>query len=295
MKRFDLHIHSTCSDGTLSPYAIIEKAKREGLSTIAITDHETIIAFKTFAQFAKECDLEVISGIEINVGNYAGYHFLGYGIQDFTQIENFIKNLKAVNEYACLRTLELLKEKFNISISQEELIKTYSKDGLIDKKMIAKELIKRGYAKNTKEAYDVFIGRNAPAYSPIKKVTDEEIIYLIHRCGGICVWAHPQQAKYSIDGKECDFDEAKCTEVAKRLTKLGLDGIEVYNHTTKEQEVYLKRIAQENNLVITGGSDFHTMDCGHELGCERFTKFELERLKAKIAERHQIYRKGNEK
>lgn len=291
MAKYDLHIHTTCSDGTLSPYAVIEKAKREGLSTISITDHETILAYKNFVQFAQECGVEVISGIEINVGNYVGYHFVGYGIIDIERLENYLKNLKIINQTACLKTLELLIEKFNINILKNELLETYSKDGLIDKKMIAKELIKRGYAKNTKEAYDVYIGRNAPAYSPIKKITDKEVIDLIHSCGGICVWAHPQKTKHLINNRECRFDELKCSEVAKCLTKLGLDGLEVYNNTNSEEENYLKKIAYDNGLVITGGTDFHTMDCGHELGCERLSMLELEEIKTKISLRQKIYQK----
>ena len=295
MAKYDLHIHTTCSDGSLSPYAIIEKAKREGLSTIAITDHDTIIEYKNFAQFAKKCEIEVIPGIEINVGNYAGYHFLGYGIKDIDQLEKYLKNLKAINEFASFKTIELLEEKFGISISKKELLEKYSKDRLINKKMIVKELISRGFAKNTKEAYDVYIGRNAPAYSPIKKITDEEVICLIHKCGGICIWAHPQQTKYKINGAEFQFDEKKCEEVTKHLTSLGIDGLEIYNHSTSEEESYMKRIAFENGLIISGGSDFHTMDCGDELGCEKLATKELEQVKAKIYKQHEIYQKGIEK
>ena len=213
MTRYDLHIHTVLSDGQLSPYSIIEKAKREGLGTISITDHETIIHFKEFKGFADNCGIELIPGIEINVGGYYNYHFLGYGIQDFDKLEKYLLELKKANEIVCLKTLDLLKEKFSISFSAEDLIKKHSKTGVLDKKVIVKELIASGYARGTKEAYDLYIGRDAPAYCPIKKISDEQVIKLIHDCGGICVWAHPTLAKYKIGEAEHDFDRAKCQEI----------------------------------------------------------------------------------
>lgn len=293
LTRYDLHIHTVLSDGQLSPYSIIEKAKREGLETISITDHETIIHFKEFKGFADNCGIELIPGIEINVGGYYNYHFLGYGIQDFDKLEKYLLELKKANEIVCLKTLDLLKEKFNISFSAEDLIKKHSKTGVLDKKVIVKELIARGYARGTKEAYDLYIGRDAPAYCPIKKISDEQVIKLIHDCGGICVWAHPTLAKYKIGEAEHDFDRAKCQEIAKRLSKLGLDGIEVYDSTTREQQDFLKEIAAENNLVITGGSDFHEMQSGHALGCQELTAFDICQIKGKMEERKEIYNKEN--
>lgn len=289
MKKFDLHIHTTFSDGDLSAYAIIDKAKRNGFDTIAITDHETLQQFDIYNKYAKAIGLKLIPGIENNVDGFVGFHFLGYGIQDIEKYMSFLTNIKIQNQNCCFETLELLREHFKIEIDGYDLIKRYSKDGLLDKKIIAKELIALGYAKHTKEVYDVYIGRDAPAYSPLKKITAPQIIKLIHSCGGVAVWAHPQLTKEKIsDGKEIQFSEQKIFEVAGWLKENGLDGIEAFNHATTEESSQIINIANELGLIITGGSDFHTMTDGSEIGCPQLVEKDVQILEDKIKSQNLI-------
>lgn len=283
MTKFDLHIHSSCSDGDLSAYAIIDKAKREGFEIIAITDHETLNQFNVYNEYAKTIGLKLISGVENNVDGFVGFHLLGYGIRDIERYMAFLTDIKTQNQNCCFGTLELLRKYFKICIDSNDLIKRYSKDGLLDKKMIAKELIALGYARNVKEAYDAYIGRNARAYCPMKKITAPEIIKLIHLCGGVAVWAHPQLTKEKTsDGKEVKFSEEKLFEIAHWLKEEGLDGIEAYNHATQEENLQIRNIANKLGLIITGGSDFHTMTDGSEIGCPELNEKDVQTLEDKI-------------
>ncbi len=283
MKKFDLHIHTTFSDGDLSAYTIIDKAKRNGFDTIAITDHETLQQFEFYNAYAKTIGLKLISGVENNVDGFASFHLLGYGIQNIEKYMSFLTNVKIQNQNCCFETLELLKKHFLINIDGYDLIKRYSKDGLLDKKIITKELIALGYAKNTKEVYDVYIGKNAPAYSPLKKIVAPELIELIHSCGGVAVWAHPQLTKEKLsNGTEIKFSKQKIFEVSNWLKEKGLDGIEAYNHTTEEESTQIINIANELGLIITGGSDFHTMTDGSEIGCSQLLEKDVKILEDRI-------------
>lgn len=287
MGKYDLHIHTTFSDGDLSVYTIIDMAKRGGFDTIAITDHETIKNFNVYNKYAKEVGINLISGIENNVDGYVAFHILGYGIKNIDKYMEYLNFLKTYNQKFCYETLDLLKKHYGINSSAEDLILEYSKDGLIDKKIIAKELIKRGYASGTKEAYDKYIGRNALAYSPIKKVTAPEIIQLIHACQGAAVWAHPQLTKERDESNYTEhfFSETKLREIARWSKDNGLDGIEAYNHTTDKQAGILTNIAQKLDLVVTGGSDFHSMTMGDKLGCPSLKREQINALLAKIEQK----------
>ena len=116
MKKFDLHIHTTFSDGDLSAYTIIDKAKRNGFDTIAITDHETLQQFEFYNAYAKTIGLKLISGVENNVDGFASFHLLGYGIQNIEKYMSFLTNVKIQNQNLNLKICIILYLKILYSL-----------------------------------------------------------------------------------------------------------------------------------------------------------------------------------
>ena len=185
----DLHTHSNLSDGTLSPNDLILYAKRRGIDTLAISDHETISNFKKYSKFAEKNGVKMIPAVEINAGDFKNFHLVAYGVQDLETLENIFNKIKIENVKVCSKVLERLKTDYGIELSESEVLK-FSASGILDKRAIAKALIDKGFAPDTKSVYDNYIGQGAKSYVPIKKLFAKDIIKTVHELGGIVVWAH---------------------------------------------------------------------------------------------------------
>ena len=282
MAKYDLHIHSSISDGVLSPSEVFRTSKDLSLETISITDHNTVKAYEKFQELAKQKNLDIITGIEFNVSDYVNYHFLGYGINDINGLEAYLIKYKNSNIKPCLETIRLLKINYNIDLSAEQIAKTYSNSNILDKNCIAKALVNEGYCSSTKEAYELYIGKDTKAYSPIKKLNDIDVIKIIHSFGGVAVWAHPNLAKIKEKDAERFFTDDELAQKVLFLKLGGLDGIECYNHNLPLQMEYLNYLAKENQLLKTGGSDFHSYKTASKMGCEELQEEDIYKLKQKI-------------
>lgn len=282
MAKYDLHIHSTFSDGQLTPYEIFRASKDLKLETISITDHNTIKAYEKFKIVAQQKQLDLIPGVEFNAGDHANFHILGYGIKDIDGIENYLIKYKNGNIKPCLETIRLLRINYNIDLPADEIALAYSKNGILDKNCIAKALVNEGHCSSIKEAYDLYIGRDAKAYSPIKKLFSQDVIKLIHAFGGVAVWAHPNIAKIRTENGERFFTDDELAQKVMQLKLVGLDGIECYNNNLPMQMEYLDYLAKENNLLKTGGTDFHSYKTAASLGCEEVSEEDVYKLKQKI-------------
>lgn len=319
MEKIDLHIHTNYSDGQLNVFDILEIAKKEGIQALAITDHDTIINLKGVKEIAKLFDIDMIEGIEISVGQPYNIHMLGYGILDFDTVESYIKEVKYENMEICKRVIKLLQEK-GYDITEEEIYEDMEKrraenlincrliqkkckekgidindkllgvnEEILDKRSIAKLLVKKGYAKNNKDVYDSIMGRDCDCYIPIKKITAKEAIELITKAGGVPVLAHP--------GTIAVKDESELEELIIELKKLGLRGLEIVNVGEFEEElsVDLARIADENDLIQTVGTDFHRpTDINSILGLTiQGNKSIIEGLKGEIERANEKYKIAN--
>ncbi|NUO08448.1 MAG: transcription antitermination factor NusB [Candidatus Brocadia sp.] len=240
----DLHVHTTYSDGTMTPEEVVDETIRLGVSTIAITDHDTIDGIAIAYRYGKGKKINIIPGIEFS--SYLSpseIHILGY----FIDVENhFLQRvIKQSREDRVNRIYAMVEKlrKLQVDIDPQDIF-TLAGKGSPGRMHVAEILWKHGHCDTIIESFFKYIGDNKPAYVPKKTLTPQQAIELIIDTGGVPVLAHPGLTKRD--------------NVIEDLVRYGLQGIEVYypSHTPQAVEKYL-RIAKKHNLAITGGSDFH--------------------------------------
>lgn len=254
MFRADLHCHSTCSDGSLTPEELILLAKEKGLSALSITDHDTIGAYQTeFLRFAETQEILVCPGVEFSSSfKSKSIHVLGYAFPIPNPIiEKFCLEHYQRRKRRNLNILEKLR-RFRMPIEEQEL--SNFNIPVVGRPHIAKLMVEKGYVKDVKEAFQKYIGDNKPCYDPGPAFSVEQTISILHEGGGKAFIAHPHLIKYK--------------NVIKYLLSLPFDGIECYYaRFSPAQEKKWLDIAKEKNLMISGGSDFHgSFKPGIELG-----------------------------
>lgn len=245
MGRVDLHTHTTASDGLLTPAELIRLARERGLTALAITDHDTVSGLPEAVQAAGEAGVELIPGIEIST-SYQGQdvHLLGYYV-DYTS-RKFVEELKGLKEGRHKRNERIIERlnELGIPISMEKVVAKRPAEGNVGRPHIAQVLVDMGVVASVQEAFDLYLGKNGKAYVSLPRLSPQEGVKLILRHGGIPVLAHP--GLYGND------------QLIGQLLAEGLEGIEVYHpdHSLAEVAKY-ERLAQEYQLLITGGSDYH--------------------------------------
>lgn len=254
MNYIDLHVHSTCSDGTFSPSELVKLANQHMLSAFALTDHDTVGGIFEAQKTAKELTdaghpVRVIPGVELSAAyKEREIHILGLLIDDhnpalLAALESAIKNREQRNA----KMLEKLQNG-GFDISDADLYNG-NKHTVITKAHFANALILHGYTRNITEAFRKYLDFGRPYYVPREYVAPEEAIRLIRLSGGIPILAHP--LLYHLDLSELDA-------LITRLQSCGLLGIEaIYSSNTNQDEQYLRSLARRRNLVVSGGSDFH--------------------------------------
>ena len=271
MKTIDLHIHTNCSDGAHSPFEVLDISKQYELSAISIADHDTISAYtESLFTYADDLEIELIPAVEISTLDNEGrkYHILGYGI-DLTSIllnEKFDQlNQDRINN--AIEVAKLLeKDKWTIDI--ENIL---SKGATLTKGTIGRAVVKHpqnitslkelfGYQPTEDEFVEKFLIKDKKYYVKYpNKIQAVEAIELIHNSGGIAIHAHPFGNIHKGD---------KIEDLIDRLTNWGIDGFEAiavgFDTAEEGKEIeYRKEIEEiciKRNLIVTGGSDFHSRD-----------------------------------
>jgi len=241
----DLHLHTTYSDGSYTPQELVEKAKKLGYSAIAITDHDTIAGIKKSLKAGRKHNLEVIPGVEFNtILNNKEVHILGYFINYQNQeLLNLLEKIKKERRERIEKMIDLLKELYNFNITLDE-IKAISENNILGRGHIARLLTKKGYVNTWEEVFDEYIGKGQPAYVKRKKISPFEAIDIIKKANGLPVIAHP-----GLIGDD---------NTVQQIINYGIEGLEVYYLEHSEKEIkYYNKLAKENSLLITGGSDCH--------------------------------------
>lgn len=246
--KIDLHVHSTASDGELSPKEILDLACKNQVSLLAITDHDTTSSLETFNLLNKDNNIRIINGIELStIHKEATVHLLGYFKDESYKDHNFqqfLKELKYYRDYRCKRIVDNLKKYFNIDISYDELKK--SSKGVVARPHIAREIIKEGYPYSFEYIFDNIISKNSPAYVENKKISTKEGVALIKSLNALCIVAHPVLIK-----------KFNITEILN----YEIDGIEaIYPKNSPEDTKNFIDIATKYNKLITAGSDFHSLN-----------------------------------
>jgi hypothetical protein len=253
MGQIDLHIHSTASDGRLSPADIVRKAAEHGLSIIALTDHDTIGGIAQALVTAKNFpQLKVIPGIELSTDVPQGeVHVLGYFI-DYADTE-FQATLEGLRNSRLKRAQGMVAKLKELGIHIDwERVTEIAREGSIGRPHIAQAMLEKGYIGSMKEAFTKYIGRDGPAYVEREKMTPVEAVELILKFNGLPVLAHP----FTADNPETLIAELK---------KAGLVGIETYYDGYTADEVNaLAGLANRYKLITTGGSDYHGLEDANE-------------------------------
>ena len=249
----DLHLHTTASDGVLSPSEIVRYAKVKGLQAIAITDHDTIEGCEEGLSEGKKIGFEVIPGIEISAEHSPGsMHILGF----FLDIHHpFLNERLAYLQKARAERNPKIVEKLNrlgINITFEEVVKA-SGGGQVGRPHFANVLLEKEYVRSFQEAFDRFLKKGAPAYVDKLRFTSKEALHFINESKGVAALAHPNTL--GMNG----YSELE--KLILRLVGEGLKGIEVYypEHSAGEVAQY-KTLAERYGLLMTGGTDYHGIE-----------------------------------
>ncbi len=246
-KMADMHIHSTASDGRLTPEELIRMAEKiPYLAAIAITDHDTPEGGRRALHYGSSI-IKIIAGIEFScIYGEEEAHILGYYIdtenEDLVQTE---KKMLVARRQRAMRFVEKLQEK-NVAVTWDE-VQRQAGGKAIGRPHIARAILRKGYVKTLDEAYEKYLSPQSDTYVPRQKMSVEEAVKVIEAAGGCSVLAHPA--------------EIKNQSLIKGIIALGVKGIEVYHpsHDAAANAKYLD-LAQRHGLFVTGGSDFHFND-----------------------------------
>ena len=250
-RRVDLHTHSIYSDGCDEPVSLINVAKENNVSILALTDHDNIDGSKELIQENKK-EIYIYSGVELTAKVKKGrMHILGYNIDlDNPNLNSRLKEIRETSIYNMLLYIELLKKDYNIIIQQNKIDELLSLKGNVGRPQLALILIEMGYCKEVQECFDKYLTPVFEKARNLKKgIEQEEAITLIKEAGGVASLAHPGTLKLTpIELKR---------ELLK-MKQIGLECIEViHSNTPIEMRKYYYGLAQELELMISGGTDYH--------------------------------------
>lgn len=254
MKSIDLHVHSNRSDGTLSPSAVVDLALSKGLAAIALTDHDTTDGLDEALEAAEAArangaDFEVVRGIEFST-EYEGkdIHIVGLDIDHKGEaFSKYLKDFQDARDNRNRKMCEKLRE-HGVDITYENLCAEFP-GSVLTRAHYAKYMLKCGAIKSIPEAFERYIGDNAPCFLPREAVTPESAVSLILESGGIPILAHPVLYHMSDERLE---------KLIVTLKEVGLVGIEAHYSTyTPADERQIRSLADKYGLRISGGSDFH--------------------------------------
>ena len=255
----DLHLHTTASDGALTPSKLVDAAVARGMEAISITDHDTVGGLAEGRRRAEELGVEFIDGIELS-SEWRGreVHILGYFIDpEAPELKKELAKMKEARDNRNVKILEKLSN-YKIDISLEELQEEAGGD-IVGRAHIANLMLNKGYVYSKGEIFKRYLGIGGVAYVPKGDLSPERAVEIIRENGGIASLAHP---KYISE------DEVRLTELINDLKKSGLEAMEVYysNFSLKEVLKY-KKLARKMDLLLTGGSDYHGGNKGNiEIG-----------------------------
>lgn len=271
----DLHVHSSCSDGTFTPSELVAYAIKKGLKAIALTDHDTIDGIKEATEAARQTALTIIPGIELSTAYHGkDIHILGLNIDP----ENltFQERLKTFQQERDLRNLRMIQklQENGLHITEKDMAEKFP-DSVWTRAHFARFLMDTRQVHTIPEAFNRYLGDHAPCFVPREKVSPFQAVTLIHEGGGKAILAHPLLYHLSPDALE---------ELVTQLAHAGLDGIEaIYSSNKGMDEIHMRSLAKKHGLFFTGGSDFHgsnkpSIDLGCGQGNLKIPAFLLENL-----------------
>ena len=284
MRKIDLHILTTFSDGLLTPEEILKMAKKNNVQIMAITDHDTFAGYEEAKEIAQDFDIERVPGVEISTMHKGvDVHILAY--YPDTNNKELRAQLDEIQHGRFYRAKKILA-KLNVlgfELSLKKIIELAGKNNLIGRPHIARAMVDLGYVSNKNEAFDLYLGEGTKAYEPKPSPAPDKIIKLIKAAGGVAVLAHPQ----TLGSDEMIYD----------IIEMGIDGLEAfYGKSTYFTTNHLDEIALKNGLIRTGVTDYHGDSYDDEVfKAYKAPKSVIIELKAKYKSRKNIFKRMYEK
>lgn len=268
----DLHSHSTASDGSNSPSMLVAAAKAAGLVAIALTDHDTMAGVPEATAMGQQLGVRVVPGVELSaIDNDREVHVLGLHVRRPAVLDDALRTFRDARTSRARQIVQTLNS-LGVGVSFEDVI-AHAGDAAIGRPHIARALIDGGWARDSRDAFDRYLGAGRPAYVAKHRLSVADAIALIHDGGGIAVLAHP-----GGDGRR---------DVLERYAALGMDGVEVRHpgHTAEDMN-RLGALAAFLGLLPSGGSDWHGAGDGPRvLGAMRVPAAWLERQDERVEAR----------
>ena len=246
----DLHLHTTASDGRLAPAQLVARVAAAGLTTISVTDHDTVAAIAEVTEAANGVNIRVVPGIEITaVDDGRDVHMLGYFFDPFsTTLAAVLERQRALR----VARVEAIGERLAalgmpIDVEKVLLAAAVRPGSSVGRPQVARELVRAGYVTSVQDAFDKWLATGRPAFIPRTGPSPAAIVDTIHGAGGVASMAHPAVTRRD--------------ELIAPLVEHGMDAIEVYHsdHSPEDQQLY-KAMAQRLGALVSGGSDFHGDD-----------------------------------
>lgn len=249
MGRIDLHLHTTCSDGSLRPTEVLALAQKAGVTALAITDHDIVDGLPEAIDAGTRLGIEVLPGVEISsFDGKSELHILGYCLN--WHDETLLKRLASLRASRHRRNPFIIErlQALGLELTYDE-VRALAGTESVGRPHIARLLMEKGYVTSAKDAFDRYLAEGRPGYVARELPTPAEAIAWIRDAQGVAVLAHPTWVKESNDGLPA---------FVRTLKNDGLDGIEVHYSThTRQQTARFLELAKQFGLLITGGSDFH--------------------------------------
>ena len=267
----DLHAHSTASDGAFAPEQVVEHASRAGLAALALTDHDTVAGVAMARSAGEALGIRIVSGVELSaMDGEREIHLLGLHLERPELIEG---ELVAFRDTRRTRAEEMVARlnALSVPVTMDAVI-AEAGDGAIGRPHVARAIVRGGWVRDQREAFDRFLGGGRPAFVPKHYLLVGDAIRLVHDAGGIAIFAHPGH-----DGVRSRVEP---------LVALGLDGLEVKHPSHSSEDVArLGALTQHFGMVPSGGSDWHgAVEGPRVIGNQKVPAEWLERQEARAAE-----------
>ncbi|PNY11161.1 protein trpH-like, partial [Trifolium pratense] len=257
---FELHSHSKCSDGFLSPSKVVERAHMNGVKVLALTDHDTLAGIPEAVESARKYGIKIIPGVEIStIFSPSGdteaeepVHILAYyssiGPSRFEELDKFLSNIRD-GRYLRAKNMVLKLNKLKMALKWEHVCRIAGNGVAPGRLHVARAMVEAGYVENLKQAFARYLFDGGPAYSKGSEPMVEEAIKMICDTGGVSVLAHPWALKNPV-------------AIVRRLKEAGLHGMEVYK--SDGRLAAYSDLADTYELLKIGGSDYHGRGGHHE-------------------------------
>jgi predicted metal-dependent phosphoesterase TrpH len=241
----DLHLHTTASDGVCSPSELVDMAWRAGITTMSVTDHDTVASVAEIASLTSNIGMRFVPGIEITaVHEGRDVHVLGYFIDpDSAPFAEFLQRQRADRVRRLSEIVDRLAE-IGKPVNRENVLARKDGGGSLGRPMVARALIKAGHVRDMRQAFDELIGEGKPAFVPRVGPPPSEAVVIIAQAGGVASLAHPGLLKRD--------------DLIPALAAAGLPALEAFHsdHDPETTAHYLA-LAEKLGLSVSGGSDYH--------------------------------------